>query len=120
MTVQYQGGPLMIDQTDAALFRQLLQGTVVANDDFGNPINFTPFRTAGGCGGLGSGNHYLNIHATTVPITIEDNPPFSPTPPRPALLSDDRKRLTSGVSKGIPQKYLIQAGPHFPGAQGGP
>jgi len=117
--VNFLGGPFVIQSgTEATLFAELLDGTIIAQDSFGNNIDFSPFRSTASCGGLGSSNH-VNIYRAQYPFTAETNVAFNARPPRLALLDTD-SRVTGGVSGGILPAYLTNAGLNFSGAQGCP
>nr|HEX4313489.1 hypothetical protein [Kofleriaceae bacterium] len=115
----FLGGPFAIQAgAPATVFRRLLSGALVAHDSEGNAIDFTPFRPTGTCS-FGS-THHVNVLSAQVGFTAEDNLDFSSAPPRVALLDTNNAGYTNTVYSGILQKYLVNAGLSFTGAQGCP
>ena len=121
-SVNYLGGPFIISDTDAPDFLALLQGTLIAQDPFGNNIDFSPFRTTGTCSSLTS-NHYVNIHRAQTGFSTTIATYFTTTPARLALLANDVTHVSGttapqGVTNGIIDVYLANAGLTFPTAAG--
>ncbi|MBX3155457.1 MAG: hypothetical protein KF773_05630 [Deltaproteobacteria bacterium] len=121
--IQYNGGPFIIDAAHAATFTNLLQGAIIAQDDFGNNIDFLPFRSNRNTCAFPNPpalQHYVRIHRAQAAFIANDNLSFSATPPRLALLATNNAGMTARVDDGILQKYLVNAGLAFTGANGCP
>jgi hypothetical protein len=130
----FLGGPFVIQAgADATTFSKLLDGTIIAQDDQGNNIDFTPFETGSGSAGT---HHHLhappggnctigstfkvNVFRAQYAFTAEDNRDFSSSPPHIALLDQDSLHETNNVVQGILEEYLDDAGLGFTQAQGCP
>ena len=118
-TVRYLGGPFVIAARDAPTFLALLEGSLVARDTLGNPIDFSPFRSSRGACTFGA-THYVYVHRAAAAFTAPAGKSFTHTPPRLALLATDNGRNTGEIFDGILEQYLGEAGLDFRGAQGCP
>jgi len=113
-TVGYLGAPFVISAADAPTFSKLLDGTLIAQDPNLVNIDFSQFRSNSGSCTFGT-THYVRMHRVQSSFTAELNRVFTATPPRAALLGTG-----SGVSNGILQVYLQNAGLGYVGANGCP
>ena len=113
-TVGYMGAPFIISATDAVTFTKLLQGTLVAQDENLNNIDFSAFRSNAGSCTFGT-THYVRIHRVQAAFTAELNRQFTQAPPRISLLATG-----TNVTNNILQQYLTNSGLNFTGAQGCP
>ena len=141
--VQYSGGAFVIAAADAPNFLALLKGTTVANDFFGDPIDFKPFRTAGTCGvtvnngvaefttAMPNPNtntfaniHYVKIHRAMTAFSAEDTQKMSDVPGKIALLvtaggQAGYSSSANGIKSDMLPAYLASAGlGSFKNAQG--
>lgn len=133
-TVQYMGGAFVIDAPDAPNFIALLTGTTVANDFFGSPIDFSPFRTTGTCGISVSGGvaqfttqmpspntntfanvHYVKVHRAQTAFDAADSQKMSDIPAKIALLitaggQEGFSSAANGIKSDMLPAYLASAG----------
>ena len=116
-TINYLGGPFVIDARDAQNVIEFL----ARGDSFVPSSALSPFTTgAGGCGGLASSpntaiNHFVDMHQTTIQFTADVDRRANSTPPKIALVNHG-----SGVSTGLLDTYLNNAGLNLPGSGGCP
>ncbi|MCY1023783.1 hypothetical protein [Pyxidicoccus sp. MSG2] len=107
-TIQYMGGPFVIDAADAPnVLGFLRSATDPAISQYRNSCTCNTFPTAG-C-------RFVQMHQATVQFTAPVSKRINKLPPKIALLD-----MGTGVSAGILDDYLTNAGLNFTGAAGCP
>lgn len=109
-TVQYMGGPFVIDAADAQNVIEFLRS--------GTDPQATQFITA--CAGSDTPSttcHFVQLHQSTIEFTAQIGKRINKTPPKIALVDS---ASAGSVSSGILNTYLDNAGLDFTGAAGCP
>lgn len=120
-TVRYNGGPFIIDASDARRVIDFLRNSTDGNATTGI-LAFTGNKAASNgtnCSAYSATTaatwHYVQMHQATIEFDAPVAKRINQTPPRIALLDSG-----TGVSKGILTKYLTAANLNFAGSAGCP